>query len=134
MSEENVEIVLQQLDAFNRRDADAFVAVLSTDVEWEDPTFWSEGARTYQGRAEVREWLNRILEPWDSIHIKANEIAQTSDDQVFVDLALTGRGKASGVETELRHWVVAWFANGLCTRRRVFQYRDEALEAAGLAE
>ena len=134
MSEENVEIVLQQLDAFNRRDRDGFVAVLSPDVEWEDPTFWSESARTYHGRAEVREWLNRILEPWDSIQIKANEIVQTSDDQVLVDLVLTGRGKTSGVETELRTWAVAWFANGLCTRRRVFQYRDEALEAVGLSE
>jgi ketosteroid isomerase-like protein len=134
MSEENVEIVLQQMDAFNRRDPDAFVALLSPDVEWEDPTFWSEGARTYHGRAEVREWLNRILEPWDSIHIKANEIAQTSDDQVFVDGVLTGRGKTSGVETELRIWAVAWFAKGLCTRRRVFRERSEALEAAGLSE
>ena len=79
MSEENVEIVLQQTGAFNRRDPDAFVAVLSPDVEWEDPVFWSESARIYKGRAEVREWLGQLQEPWESIRAEANEIIETSN-------------------------------------------------------
>ncbi len=64
MSEENVEIALQQIDAFNRRDADAAVAFASPNVEWEDSMFWTEHARTYCGREELRDWVNRILEPW----------------------------------------------------------------------
>jgi ketosteroid isomerase-like protein len=134
MTEENAQAIRQNLDAFNRRDADAFVADLSPDVEWEDPVFWSESARIYRGRAEVREWLGRILEPWESIRIEANEIIEASDGRVFADLSLSGRGKASGAETDLRHWVVAWFANGQCYKRRVFPERPDALEAAGLSE
>jgi hypothetical protein len=53
MSEENVEIALQQVEAVNRQDADAFVATVSLDVEWEDAVFWSEVSRTYRGRAAV---------------------------------------------------------------------------------
>jgi ketosteroid isomerase-like protein len=134
MSEENRQLILQQIDAFNRRDADAFVAVLGPDVEWEDPMFWSEGGQTYRGRAEVRKWLGRLLEPWESIHAQAQEIIATGDDRVFVQLSLSGRGKASATETEARIWAVAWFANGLCTKRSVFRDRAEALEAAGLSE
>src|SRR5215211_7673814 len=59
MSEENVENIRQAVEAFNRRDADAFVALASPNVEWEDPIFWSGVARTYRGREEVREWFNR---------------------------------------------------------------------------
>jgi ketosteroid isomerase-like protein len=134
MSQENSEIVLQQVVAANRRDADAFVALVSPDVEWEDSVFWSEPARIYRGRAKVREWLNRDLEPWESLHVEADEIAESSDGRVFSGLFLEGRGTASGVETELRAWQVAWFANAKVTRRRVFRDRDQALEVAGLRE
>ena len=51
MSDENVEIARQVVDAVNRRDPDAFVAALSHDVEWEDNLFGTEGARTYRGAA-----------------------------------------------------------------------------------
>jgi ketosteroid isomerase-like protein len=55
MSQENVELVRQVVDATNRGDADAFVAALSPDVEWEDNLFGTEGGRTYRGAAEVRD-------------------------------------------------------------------------------
>jgi hypothetical protein len=37
MSEENVEIVREQIDAFNRGDYEAALAVLDKDVEWHVP-------------------------------------------------------------------------------------------------
>jgi ketosteroid isomerase-like protein len=134
MSQENVEIVRQVVDAANRRDADAFVATLSPDVEWEDNLFWTEGPRTYRGRAGVREWLNQVLEPWESLHMEAEEITDTSDGRILVGFGLTARGKESGAETQLRFWTVSWIADGKITRRQQFQGRAEALEAAGLSE
>jgi ketosteroid isomerase-like protein len=132
MPQQNVEAVLQQIDAFNRRDVEGFVAFLSPEVEWEDSMFWTEHVRIYRGRVELREWVEKVLEPWESIRVEADELAETSDGRVFARLSLTGRGKASGAVTEQHAWTVLWFASGLCTRRRVFRDRDEALEAAGL--
>jgi ketosteroid isomerase-like protein len=43
MPQENVELVRQVVEATNRRDAEAFVATLSPDVEWEDAVYWTEG-------------------------------------------------------------------------------------------
>jgi hypothetical protein len=55
MPEENLEIVLKVLDAVNRRDRDAFMACLHTDVEWReesgDPFPGLRGI--YRGRAFV---------------------------------------------------------------------------------
>jgi len=133
MSRENVEIAQQQIEAINRRDADAFVALVSPDVEWEDSVFWSEPARVYR-RAELREWFNKILEPWASFHLEVEEITETVDDRVFIGGVLTTRGKGSGAETKVRGWFVLWIANGKITRRQVFLARNEALEAAGLLE
>ena len=100
MSEENVEIGLRQVKAINRGDVDAFVDLVSPDIEWEDPTFWSEPARVYRGRGEVREWLNRLLEPWESFHLEIDEITEAANDRVFAGGLLTTRGRGSGAETK----------------------------------
>ncbi len=134
MSQENVEIVRRVVDAANRRDADAFVATLSPDVEWEDAFFWTEGPRTFRGRAGVREWLNQVQEPWESLHLEAEEVTDASDGRFIVGFRLTARGKESGVETQLRFWATCWTADGKITRRQAFRERADALEAAGLSE
>lgn len=95
--------------------------------------FWSEPVRTYRGRAELREWFRRVVEPWERFHVKPEEITQVADDRVFGAALVTARGKGSA-ETQVRGWFVVWVANGMITRRRVFLDRAEALEAAGLEE
>ena len=129
-----MENVLQAVEAFNRRDADAFVALASPDVEWEDAIFWSGVARTYRGRDGLREWFKQVVEPWERIRVEVEEITEATDNRVFVGLYLTARGKGSGVETELRAWQVNRFADGKTARRHVFLERADALEAAGLSE
>jgi SnoaL-like domain len=57
MSQENVDALLAAVDAVNRQDPDAFVAYASPDIEWEDSVFWSETARTYRGREQLRDWF-----------------------------------------------------------------------------
>jgi ketosteroid isomerase-like protein len=91
-------------------------------------------APDYRGRAELREWIERVLEPWERIHVRAEDFLQTSDGRVLGFLRVTGRGSASGAETELQGWTVLWFENGLIKARRIFRDRAEALQAAGLSE
>ena len=134
MSQGNVEVALGLIEASNRQDVDAWIALISPDVEWEDPAFWSEPTRTYRGRAGVREWYNRVVEPWGSLHFEVKEIAEAPDNRVFADTVLTTRGEGSGVETQIRLRYVVWVADGKITRQKVFRSRDEALEAAGLSE
>ena len=135
MSQENVEVVLQNVEASNQQDVEAFVATLSPDVEWEDSMFWSEPARIYRGKAEARAWFEQaVVEAWDSFHIDVEEIADAGADRVFSGGVLSTRGKGSGVKTELRGFLVFWMANGKITRRRALLDRAEALEAAGLSE
>ncbi len=132
MSKENVELGLRALDAFNRRDVDAFVALLSTEVVWEENPVLPGLRDVYRGRAEVREWMLAVLEVWEDFHAEASEITELGDDRVFAEAVLRARGKGSGVPVELRFWTVYWFAESTITRRQVFWTRDLALEAAGL--
>jgi ketosteroid isomerase-like protein len=134
MSQENVESIRQAVDAFNRGDADTFVALASPEVEWEDAMFWSGVTRTYRGRDELRGWFNEVGEAWESIHIEIEEITEAPDNSVFFGISMTARGKGSGVETEGRAWQLNRFADGKTVTRQVFLDRTEALEAAGLSE
>jgi ketosteroid isomerase-like protein len=134
MSDENVEIVRRVVEATNKRDADAFVAALSPDVEWEDNLFGTEGGRTYRGTAEVREWLNEVWQPWASLQMEALEITPAPDGRVFVEFELTASGRESGAETHARFWTVSRIADGRIRTRQTFGDRSEALEAAGLTE
>ena len=136
MSEENVERVREATDAANRRDFDAFVALVSPDVVWESRSSSSfPGFRdVYRGRAEVREWVAEALEVIEDAQTEVEEIEDLGDDRLLVEIVRSGRGKGSGVPAELRDWWVLWFAEGLITRRQAFWTRDDALEAAGLSE
>ena len=89
----------------------------------------------HRGHAEARKWFEEaILEPWDTLHMELEEMTESDGDRVFAESLVTARGKASGVETELRVWQVFWFAHGKVARRQVFWSRQEALDAAGLSK
>jgi ketosteroid isomerase-like protein len=136
MSQENVEVVREAMDAVNARDPDAFIACLHPEVEWVDSGDPLPGLRgVYRGRADVRKWFEEAFgETWESSHVEIEGITEASENRVFVETFSTARGRASGVETELRAWHLLWFADGKIARRQVFWNRGQALEAAGLEE
>jgi ketosteroid isomerase-like protein len=135
MSQENVELIRKATDAVNRRDFDAFLALLSPDVVWESrsgspfPGFRD----VYRGRKQVREWVALAFELIEDVHTEVREIADLGNDRLLIAYVRTGRGKGSGVPVELRDWWMVWFAEGLITRRQAFWTRAEALEFAGLS-
>jgi ketosteroid isomerase-like protein len=129
-----VEVARRIFDAFNRRDVEAFVALLGPDVVWEENPELPGLRDVYRGRAEVREWLAAVLEVFENLQVEVVELTDLSDDRVFAETVLTALGQGSGVPVELRFWTLAWVAEGKVTRRQVFWTRDQALEAAGLSE
>jgi ketosteroid isomerase-like protein len=134
MSQENVEVVREATDAYNRQDPDALIACLRHDVEWEAQSGIPGIPGVYRGRAEVREWFEEFLEVWESFHAEVADTTETSDGRVVVEFNVTARGRGSGVETQLRVWTIFSFANGKIARRQAFFDQAEALEAAGLSE
>jgi ketosteroid isomerase-like protein len=68
MSQENVEIVRGQIDAFNRGDYEAALAVLDEDVEWHVPdvaALDAPASGVVRGRERVAETFARWLEAWN---------------------------------------------------------------------
>src|SRR4051812_26957555 len=80
MSEENVEIVRDMLDAWNRQDAEGILALVDPDVEYVNlPTAVEPGTkRGHQGFATVlrRQWegLPGAHQEIDRVHIRGDVI------------------------------------------------------------
>jgi ketosteroid isomerase-like protein len=128
-------VVLDGIEATNRRDPDAFVAGLHPDVEWEESGDSFPGLRgVYRGPAEVRRWFEETFGPvWESSHTEVEELLEASNGRLMLGFLRTARGRASGAETAMRGWNVFWFAKGKIARREgPFWTRDEALEAMGM--
>jgi ketosteroid isomerase-like protein len=136
MPHENVQVVHAAIDAVNRGDPEAFMACLDPEVVWDDTEGWAGLRGVYRGPAEVRDWFQAALvEPWDSLEIAAEEIAEASDgERVSVEGSVRARGRTSGAEADIRVWQVLWLRGGRITRRELYWTRDEAAEAAGLGE
>jgi ketosteroid isomerase-like protein len=134
MSEDNVHIARENVEAFNERNIEAFLALLHPDVEWDDSDGFPGLQGVYRGRTGVRKWWEAFREAWESFHGEVEETTEGTDGRVLLQVLGTARGRASGVETELRTWFVLWIADGKITKRQIFWSRDEALEAAGLRE
>jgi ketosteroid isomerase-like protein len=135
MSQENVEVVREAVDAANRRDLDAFLACLHHEVVWDDGAGFAGLRGVYHGQAEAREWFEgAVVEPWERLHLDVEEIIEGSEGGVLVGGPISGRGRTSGAEAEIRVWQVLWVADGKIARRKLFWARADALEAVGLRE
>jgi ketosteroid isomerase-like protein len=133
MSEENVEIVRQAYEAFNRGVIEGAVANIAPDFE-----YVSTGAIPgMEGAAQGREGFRRYLESWwgefDEPRVDTHELTQ-ADDQVVASLTFRGRGKQSGVETSWDIWQAWTMRDGKAVRGQGYTSREDALEAAGLRE
>jgi ketosteroid isomerase-like protein len=131
MSEENVERVRELYAAVARRDEQAIFDCYHPDVEWRDHAWLDVGVhRGYDGiRAAHRPFFAQFdqvtFEPYDFLD---------AGDRVVVTVHVVGRGRGSGVGVEREVPVVFTFRDGRIARAEVCSGRDEALEAAGLAE
>ena len=133
MSKENVEVVREMNDAFNRGDYAAGLAALSPNIEWHAPSSLTIGQEVYRGRDEVRRGLARWLDAWEAYRFEPSEILDQGD-HVVVTGTQTGRGRGSGVTVSLQTFTVFTLGDGKVTRMRTFDDRAAALEAAGLSQ
>jgi ketosteroid isomerase-like protein len=137
MSQENVEVVRGQIEAFNRGDFSAAIEALDEDVEWQVPyvaALDAPASGLLRGRREMAETFSQWLEAWDSYAFEATEIRGGRGGNVFVAGIQAGRGRASGVDVTVQTFHVFTVREGKIARMRPFLDRAAALEAAGLSE
>ena len=125
MSQENVETFKRAIDAYNRRDIDAFLEALDPEVELQGALqALLEGETTlYRGHEGVRQWVRDIDEALADIRLELPEIRDLGDRLVALG-RLSARGTASGADTESRFGCVVEWKNGKATEAALRAHLD----------
>jgi ketosteroid isomerase-like protein len=133
MSAENVEIVRRVLDAFNRRDVDAFMELTTSDFELFPAMAGSVDGSSVTGREGLETLLGEVRDIWEEQHVIADEFRDLGDC-VLVLGRIVGRGRASGIPVETPGATINDFRDGKISRVRTYLDHGEASRAAGLSE
>src|SRR5262245_3272560 len=132
MSGENVEIVRQAVDAFNRGDRTAWLEARDPDCEMVPVDDWPD-ARAIRGREAVWDFYLDVAQTlsYGRVHF---EFVDAGGHKVLCHQRNEGHGQKSGADVEVDYWLVATLSAGMIVRELWFADRAEALEAAGLEE
>ena len=132
MSEENVEVAIQAISAFNGSDIDAFATLTTPDFEW-SPSMAAIEGETFLGREGIETYFGRLNEAWEKFHIHRDRFRDSADLVVMLG-SLEGRGKNSGVPVDASLGMVFDFRDGAISRIRGYLDHAETLRVAGLPE
>lgn len=132
MSHENVELVERLIDAFNRRDVEAFAEITTPDFEWLTSMMAVEG-EIFRGREGIETYFNRMRDAWDEFRGLTDEVRDLGE-RVLWRGRLEGRGRVSGVPVNAPLDILFDFHGGKISRMHSYLDHDEALRDAGLSE
>src|SRR4051795_6328944 len=99
MSQENVELHYRAIDAFNRRDLAAYLALMDPEVEFTPYEVWVQGGEPNRGHAGIRSWWDDTFEVLPDLNVEVYEVRDLND-RAFVHGCLRGQGAGSGAPIE----------------------------------
>ena len=131
MSQENVEIVKEFSQLFEKGDRDDWREYFDPNVIWDTSASGMPGATVYHGHQGVERFFRDWLGTWADYEVEFREYIDAGDAVVVV-FRQSGTGRGSGVKTEHDFFAVYDLRESKVVRYRQYQSREEALEAAGL--
>ena len=132
MSKENVELFRQAIDAFNRRDREAWLRLCEPEFENTPPREWPESG-PMKGSEVIWDFFVSNMEPWEESAFEFGELIDAGDKVVAEQHAMV-RGKSSGAALLWSYWHVLTVRDGKAVRSEWFANRQEALAATELTE
>lgn len=132
MSQENVDLYRRGIEAFNRRDLDAFLALAHPDVVGISRVLAIEGD-SYRGYDGTRDWWTDLLGVFPDFRIEVIWVRDAGDLTVS-ELRNSAHGEGSAARLEEFVWQVSEWRDGRVVRWQMHEKEQDALAAAGLLE
>jgi uncharacterized protein len=131
MSQENVEIARQAIDAYTRRDLDSVRGLADPDIEldWSASRGWLAGV--YRGMEETVRFYEGYFEAFDEIVIEPDRFIDAGESVVVPNVAHQ-KGR-DGIEVSARSTLVFTVRNHRLIRVCLYQETDQALQAVGFS-
>jgi ketosteroid isomerase-like protein len=132
MSRAAVETLRAGYEAFNRGDWDAAARLGHPEFELQTADR-AVNPGIYRGADAARHFFEDLFEPFEEVVIEPEEFFERGDQiVVFLSVRLRPTGSSAFVENRIGHlWTLR---DGMLARLAVYPRREDALEAAGLAD
>jgi ketosteroid isomerase-like protein len=131
MSQENVEIVRRAYVVLAEQGVEAVLAFADPQFEATTPPSLASEPDTYRGHEGVRRYFGSFGDAMEGVYFEGQEFTSVGD-KVLVDTKMHARGRATGIETVQRAFLVWTLREGMVTSVETFAEQGQALEAAGL--
>jgi ketosteroid isomerase-like protein len=127
------DLARQIFEAFNQRDVDAGLELVTEDVEFVAPTgeIANEG-EPYVGHAGMRKYYDDVARVWEELEVTPSEIREV-DDAILALGRVYGRGEGGYIQDSPAQWVMR-FRGDKVRSIRVFTNRTAAFAEVGLSE
>jgi ketosteroid isomerase-like protein len=132
MSQQNVDIALAAVDAWNRGDREAWLALWDEDAEFYPLRAQLEG-QSYRGREGLDRFLSEMAEEWEDVRFEIDETRDAGEQVVGIG-RFRARGRASGIDLNVPLGVLTRVRRKRIIYTRFFSEPSHALEAAGVSE
>ncbi len=133
MSQENVEIVRQCLEAYANGEIEDMLAYVDPEGELHSAIIGGAEAKVFRGHDGFRRWLAETRESFDELSTELTEYRDLGD-RIVAFGHIHARGRGSGLEIDSPTGWVFTVRRGKVVRAEGFLSRSETLEAAGLSE
>ena len=127
-----MEIGLAAVDAWNRGDREAWLALWDEEAEFYPLRAQLEG-ESYSGHEGLERFLVEMTEEWEEVRFEIEETRDAGEQVVGIG-RFRARGRASGVDLDVPLGVFTRVRRGKIVYTRLFSEPAAALEAAGLRE
>jgi ketosteroid isomerase-like protein len=125
VTEANVEALQRGYEALNSGDLSLVLELLDPDLEWHEPGDSPE-AGTHHGRDSFERFFRSWIDSFDEFRVEPEQVVQRGNDLVAV-VRQSGRGRASGVEIEIRLAHIWTVEDGRAVRWEAVANPDHAL-------
>src|SRR5262245_52292639 len=131
MEEGNGALVRHVVELFNRREVEQILQMTHQDFEMDWSNSIGPVKGVYRGREEVLELWSAFTDPWEEFSWEPQEIIELDHTRVLLVNRFRARGKGSGIEVDATGVQLWTIEDGRGRRVKLFQTKEEALEAAG---
>lgn len=133
MSQENVEVVRQCLEAYAGGDVEEMLSYVDPEAELQSAIIGGAEGKVYRGRDGFRQWFAETMQSFAELKTELTEFRDLGD-RILGFGHIHAQGRESGLELDSPTGWVFEIRHGKVLKAEGFLTRAEALDATGLAE
>ena len=131
MSQANVELTRQAVDALNRHDLDALLMLVDPEVDFADLIVELEGGGSFHGHGGIRSWWESYLAVFPNLSVEIDEVRDFGT-VTYARGRVRGHGSESDPSFEQAFHTVGEWRDEQLIWSRSFRTDADAVEAAAI--